>query len=91
MRLAGTVTIDVAAVAGHLLQDDHQAMRLVQDATYAPAGADVVLKVAPRQFPPVHGVAWLREHGQHLGTVTVQCSCPDTIRRWLDAVRGGDG
>lgn len=88
MRVTGTVTLNIASAEGNTFGGTHAAERLVQAATDAPPGSTVVLQVAPRQHPPIHGIAWLREHGQHLGQVVVECSCPDTIRRWLQVLRG---
>jgi len=55
----------------------------MQAATVAPAGADVTLIVRPGQFGPAWALAYLIENGKHLGSITVECDDPDTIRRWV--------
>lgn len=87
MRVAGTVTVDLAALDPDGWTNPHAVDRPIQEVTYAPPGADVVFIVRRGQHPPLHGIAWLKEHGQHLGSVTVQSADPDTIRRWIDALR----
>lgn len=63
--------------------------RMIRTLTLAPAGCEVVLQVAPGQIP--EGIAHLRDQGQHLGPITVECSDPETVRRWVLALRGGTG
>lgn len=81
-RIRGSLAIDLR------IRDDHKIDRLIQQAAHAPAGADVVFSIGPRQLTPYWSIAYLREHGAHLGAVTVQCSDPDTIRLWVAALRG---
>lgn len=87
MRINGTVRLDLAAVDGSGWTDTHKVERAMQEATYAPAGANVILVVRRGQYPPIHGVAWLRDNGHHLGSVTVECDDPDTIARWVAQLR----
>jgi len=86
--IGGTVRVDLRKFTREAwnFSRDHEYDRAVTDLTYAPAGAAVVLVVSPRAYLPT---AYLREHGQHLGSITVECSDPDTIARWVDALRSG--
>ena len=68
--------------------DDHKVDRLVQQAAEAPPGADVVFLVRPRQLTPYWSIVYLREHGAHLGPITVRCSDHATIEVWVAALRG---
>lgn len=69
---------------------DHGLNRLVQSATEAPPGAVVVLTVAPGQLPPFGALAYLRRHGDHLGSVRVESSCPRTVSEWVAALNRED-
>jgi len=84
MRVDGAVAIDLR------VGDEYAVMRAVQTAAYAPAGAVVEFIVEPNQWPPFHGVQYLREHGEHIGRIAVKCSDPVTVRRWIAALRGED-
>ena len=84
MRVDGAVAIDLP------LGDEYAVMRAVQTAVYAPAGADVEFLIEPNQWPPFQGVLYLREHGAHLSRISVKCSDPVTVRRWISALRGED-
>jgi hypothetical protein len=81
-RIGGSLAIDLG------IDDEHRVERLIQAAAHAPAGADVVFSVRPRQFTPYWAIAYLREHGAHLGAITVHCSDPGTIKLWVTALRG---
>ena len=81
-RIGGSLAIDLR------IDDDHKVDRLIQQAAHAPAGADVAFSVRPRQLTPYWAIAYLREHGTHLGGITVHCSDPDTIKLWVLALRG---
>lgn len=88
MRINGAVRLDLAAHDdGRLFGETHTVERLIQEAVYAPPGADIVLVVRRGQIPPFHGINYLRDHGQHLGSVTVECTDPDTISRWVAQLR----
>ncbi|MFX0539554.1 hypothetical protein ACQBAT_07765 [Ornithinimicrobium sp. Y1847] len=87
MRVNGTVRLDLTAGDPRNWTDTHAIERLIQEATYAPPGADIIFVVRRGQLAPLHGIAWLREHGQHLGSVTVECTDPDTITRWVAQLR----
>lgn len=82
MNVDGAVTIDLRVIG------EHEVLRGVQSAVYAPTGASVEFLVSPSQWPPFQGVRYLRENGQHLGQVTVKCPDPDTVRQWVGALRG---
>lgn len=72
--------------------DDRQLMaettRALKDLTFAPAGCEIVLEVARGQMCAGEGISYLREHGLHLGRVTVECEDAETVRRWVAALRG---
>lgn len=88
MKINGHVHIDLTD-----LGDDapgyhgHKVDRAVQEATFAPAGADVFFAISRGQMPSFIGLEYLREHGQHIGSVTFECDHPDTIRHWCDVLR----
>lgn len=84
MKISGRVHIDLAVLDEGRWGDDRPVQRALQEATWAPPGAEVVFKVKRRQFPPPSGMEWLKSHGQHLGSVTFDCDDPDTIRDWID-------
>lgn len=63
----------------------HATTRLVQSATFAPKGADVVLIVGDKQWPT--GIAYLVSEGAHIGTLTIESSCSYTVRTWINAIR----
>lgn len=88
MKITGTVTIDLAKITGEEHSAQQRRDRAVQEATWAPAGADVVFVITKNMLPAFFGLDWLREHGQHLGSVTFSCSDPETIRRWVSRLRG---
>lgn len=69
---------------------DRAVERKIQLATNAPHGADVTFIVSARQYPPMFGISYLRQHGKHLQSVVVQSDCPDTISSWWSALRGED-
>lgn len=83
MKISGSVHIDLT----DLEDNDHKVDRAVQEATFAPAGADIFFAVSRRQMPSFIGLQYLHENGQHLGSVTFECDDPDTIRHWCDALR----
>lgn len=88
MRINGTVRLDLAALDdGRMFSNTHAVERLIQEAAYAPVGADVVLVVKKRQYAPAQALDFLRREGQHLGSVTVECTDPDTITRWVAQLR----
>ena len=89
--IGGTVRVDLRKYTRDpwSFSRDHEYDRAVTDLTYVPAGAAVVVVVSPRAYLPAGGVAYLREHGQHLGSITVECSDPDTIAHWVEALRHG--
>lgn len=62
--------------------------RAIQNAANYPPGTRVVLVVAPRQRV-VLAVDDLRERGQHLGRITIECSDVTTQLVWIDALRCG--
>ncbi|WP_028655967.1 hypothetical protein [Nocardioides sp. J54] len=82
MNVTGVVSIDLRD------GDEFELHRAVQRAVYAPAGADVEFIVSARQWPPYHGVQYLREHGEHLGRIVIRCGDVDTVRVWVAALRG---
>lgn len=86
MKISGRVHVNLTELSDDL-REIHALDRAVQEAAYSPAGSDVIFHVRRRQHPPYMGMAWLREHGQHLASVTIDCDDPDTIRRWCDALR----
>ncbi|MGN6600697.1 MAG: hypothetical protein ACTHMW_15625, partial [Actinomycetes bacterium] len=53
--------------------------RSLDDAIYAPAGADVEILVSPKQYAPIYALRKLTDLGSHLGSVTVICSEPETV------------
>lgn len=63
--------------------------RNLKDLCYAPAGAAVTIRVSRGQLVEIAGVECLRAHGRHLGSITIECPDPGTIRRWVDALRNG--
>jgi hypothetical protein len=77
----GAVVIDLRGV------DPHTAARDLQWATEAPAGADVILIVAPGQHPPWAALAYLIDHGQHLASITIHGSDPETVAGWVQQLR----
>lgn len=68
--------------------DDHRVARAIEDLEVAPAGADVVIVVRGRQHPSL-ALDYLRQHGGHLGSVTVECDDPGTVARWVRGLRDG--
>lgn len=62
--------------------------RAIQNAANYPPGTRVVLVVAPRQRV-VLAVEDLRERGQHLGRVDVECTDSTTLMVWRDALING--
>lgn len=62
--------------------------RALQAICSAPAGADVVVIVAPRQFVPYES-EYVREFGRHIGRLTIECSDPETITNWTTCLREG--
>lgn len=82
MKISGHVHVNLDVT------DEHTLLRRVQDAAFAPPGADVTFTVRPRQCPSYQGLAWLREHGKELGSVTFECSDPETVTRWVAGLRG---
>lgn len=87
MRINGTVRLDLASLDSAGDWSNNKVERLMQEATYAPAGADIIFVVRRGQFAPPGGMAWLRDEGQHLGSITVECADPDTITRWVAQLR----
>lgn len=88
MRITGTVRLDLASLdVGSTFGDTHAVERLIQEAAYAPPGADIVFVVKRRQYAPQWALDYLRSEGQHLGSITVECSDPDTITRWVAQLR----
>lgn len=61
---------------------------LLKNLTFAPAGCEVVLEVARGQYSAGEGISYLREHGLHLGRITVECDDAETVRRWVATLRG---
>lgn len=86
MKINGRVHIDLTELSDDL-RDIHPLDRAVQEAADSPTGAEVIFHVRRRQRPPYIGMAWLRQHGQHLSSVTIDCDDPTTIRHWCDALR----
>lgn len=80
-RIGGTPLIDLRTADGHAMT------RLIQSAAHAPAGVDIILWVSPRAWPPHSALAYLWEHGQHLGSINVM-SDTETIKVWVAALRG---
>ena len=72
-------------------RDDHRLMRAVQSITEAPASAAVVITVSPRQNPPRDAIWFVRQHGRHLDTITVESESPAAVRAWIDALSGEGG
>ena len=56
----------------------------------APPGAEVVIEVAPQQIAPRWAVTYLAAEARHLGTIRVECCDPETVRCWVNVLRGGD-
>lgn len=83
----GIVRVDLRA-DDPLPCEDPTLSRRVQFLACSPAGADVVLHVAAGQHVPSLAAAYLRAEGGHLGSVTVESSDPQTVRQWVDALRG---
>jgi len=87
----GVVRADLRSVESTTpVEGDAVLARRVQMLAFAPMGADVVVQVAAGQFVPSLAVGYLRAEGHHLGSVTVECSDPATVRRWVLALRGED-
>ena len=82
-RIGGTVTVDLQNV------NPFTVARRMKNAAEAPRGAEVTFLVGPGQQPPVSATHYVREYGRSLGSVTVSCSDPATVRRWVDALRHG--
>lgn len=54
---------------------------------YAPAGGHVVL-VAPRgRYPDNSEIAWICDHGRHVGSITVDSSDLSVVAAWHSALR----
>lgn len=87
-KVDGALVIDLRVSGGPYGGNDHVVERRIQHATNAPHGADVTFIVSARQYPPMFGISYLREHGSHLKSVVVQSDCPDTISTWWSALRG---
>lgn len=83
----GLVWLDARLDDGADGRQSHQVDRIVQRACDAPAGSHVVLCVAAGQWPSP-GLQYVRAQGRHLGRVTVACPDPETVRRWVHALRG---
>ena len=77
----GAVVIDLHGV------DPHTAARDLQWATAAPTGADVILIVAAGQHPPWAALHYLIAHGQHLASITIHGSDPETVAAWVQQLR----
>jgi hypothetical protein len=78
----GAVVIDLR------LKDDHRVLRAIQSAVTAPAGCDVRFIVAPGQYRPAFAASWLMENGRRLGSITFECSDPQTVASWVAEFRG---
>jgi len=76
------------AVARIRLDRADDPSRAIQNAANYPPGTRVVLVVAPRQ-QVVLAVEDLRERGQHLGRVDIECSDSTTLMVWRDALING--
>ena len=76
------------AVARIRLDRADDPTRAIQSAANYPPGTRVVLVVAPRQ-QVVLAVEDLRERGQHLGRVDVECTDSTTLMVWRDALING--
>lgn len=84
--LRGHVRIDLRRA---LRTDTHAADRMIQEAAHAPTGCGVTFLVARGQYAPPLATAYLRHHGRHLGSVTVECDDPVTIGRWMRTLDEG--
>lgn len=89
MNVRGRVVVDAMTTEKWTsFEEDDRISQLVKSAAYAPAGADVEIRVASRQMPSF-ALDYLREHGQHLGSLTIVAPDGETITRWVRALRDG--
>jgi len=87
-RVDGIVFVNASSREPWSIADNHRVDRLIEEISYAPAGMHVTITVKARQHVPVMAVEYLRDNGRHLGSLTIACSDPDTIARWVAAFRG---
>ncbi len=85
--ITGTIVLDLRPTDPDDDWQDRAAARAVWDLAMAPAGAHVVLVVARGQYvdPQIGHV--IRTEDAHLGVVTVQSDCAETIARWIKMLR----
>ena len=82
MRINGRVRVNLR----HL--DENEAGQMVQQLTFAPAGADVTVTVSADQIMPFSALDLLRDQGQHLGELIFESDDPGATRRWVHYLRG---
>jgi len=90
-RIDGFVSVNASFREPWTVTENHRVDRLLQEIAYAPSGTHVTITVKARQHVPVMSVEYLRDNGRHLGSITIACSDPDTIARWVNAFRGQGG
>ena len=88
LQATGRVRLDLDTHRANGFEVDREVVRKLKSLSFAPAGAEVVLAVRPAQLWPGEGIAYVRDCCRHLGTVTVECSDPETVREWVLALRG---
>ena len=88
LQANGRVRLDLGTNRANGFEAEYQVVRKLKSLSFAPAGAEVVLAVLPAQLWPGEGIAYVRDCCRHLGTVTVECSDPETVREWVLALRG---
>lgn len=90
-RIDGFVSVNASSREPWTVTENHRVDRLLKEIAYAPSGTHVTITVKARQHVPVMAVEYLRDNGRHLGSITIACSDPDTISRWVNAFRGQGG
>ncbi len=86
--IGGRVVVNARWAREWSFKDDDRVDRVIKELEWAPAGAHVTIVVAARQLVPV-ALDYLREHASHLGAITVECSDPETVARWVRGLRDG--
>lgn len=71
--------------------DWHCIDRIVQEASYAPSGATVIIEVRKGQAAPSTAIMWLRDNASHVGRYVIECEDTITLARWIDAFRDHGG
>lgn len=94
MRVFGELVVDLRRISN--LDPDYERVdeaavhSKLKRATEARAGDYVLIKVDPGQYVDIMAIAYLREHGKHLGPIRVQCSNPLTCEEWTNALQDAD-